>query len=472
MKKLVRSFLLLSFVGLVFNSCKKDDPPLPPNQVNFSATTLGFESSSNELKVTVQLNRAEAAAVPVVIGVQAEGLTAGVDFNTTPGISAIDGNITATIPANSASTEITITKSASLLLSGTEKIKFTINSAGSVAPGANKEVVISLSAIVSAGATNFVLPGKTTGPTGSNYANGVYVDLSNNAAVPVDRKSWNIAFTTDGTFRVILNPAYQTTAAKLNKTDITTPITTADTTGIELNHDIFNPATVALADDWTGELTNTVVGDIPASEADSKVFIISFEGNKTRDKWLKVKVSRNGSGYKVQYANITSNTLTTKNITKNSDYNLVFLSLETGDVVSAEPRAKNWDFQWSYSTYNSGLGSPYWFQDFILLNYIGGAQAAQKLVFESNGTTPASEATTIAAFNAFTASDVASLTFSNKRDAIGDKWRVTTGSGIRRDRFYVIKDPNGKIYKLRFVKMGVGDTGERGRPEIDFKLLN
>lgn len=469
MKKLVISFLLLSFVGLVFNSCKKDDPPLPPNQVNFSATELGFESSSNELKVTVQLSRAEAAAVPVSIGVQAEGLTGGVDFNTTPGISTTDATIPVTIPANSTSAEITITKSPSLLLSGSEKIKLTINSAGAVTPGTNKEVIISLSAIVSTGSTGFVLPGKTTA---SNYANGVYVDFSNNAAVAVDRKSWNIAFTTDATFKVILNPAYQTTAAKLNKTDITTPITVADTAGIELSHDILDPSTVVLVDDWTGDLTKTVVGDIAANEADNKVFIIGFEGNKTRDKWLKVKVSRNGNGYKVQYANIGSSTITTVNVDKNSDYNLVFLSLESGNAASAEPRSKNWDIQWGYSTYNSGLGSPYWFQDFILLNYIGGAQAAEKLVFESNGTTPASETTTIAAFNAFSASDVASLTFSAKRDAIGDKWRVTTGSGIRRDRFYVIKDPNGKIYKLRFVKMGVGDTGERGKPEIDFKLLN
>ncbi|HTG57202.1 MAG TPA: HmuY family protein [Niabella sp.] len=450
-------FLLTAF-GFIFSNCSKSDPPLAPIQVSFSANELGFDAATNNLTVTIETSRPQSVPLPITINVTATGLATGADFTTDPIISS--GSLSVTVPANSTSATFKVTKAEGLLLSGSEKITFNIASASDAVVGTKKSLVVSLSAIISEGSSNFVIPGKTGV---SPYANDVYVDFSNNAAVTADRKSWNIAFTTDGSFKVVLNPGYQTTAVRLNKTDINAAITTADTAGIELNHDITNPATASLVDDWTGNLAKTVLGDIPANEAEAKVFVISFEGNKARDKWLKVKVSRNGTtGYKVQYANIAESTIKTITVDKDPNYNLVFLSLETGKVVAAEPRAKNWDIQWGYSTYNSGLGSPYWFQDFILLNYIGGAEAAEIVT-----TTDKWEAD----YTAFTKAGVAALTFLKTRDAIGSKWRTTTGSGIKKDRFYVVKDPSGNYYKLRFKKMGVGDTGERGKPEIDFTLL-
>lgn len=449
---------LLTALGFIFSNCSKSDPPLAPIQVNFSANELGFDATTNDLTVTIETSRAQSTPLPITINVTSNGLATGADFTTTPVIT--NGVLSVTIPANSTSTTFKVSKTAGLLLSGSEKITFDISSANDAIVGAKKSLVVSLSAITSEGSTNFVIPGKTEV---SPYANDVYVDFSNNAAVATNRKSWNIAFTTDGTFKVLLNPGYQTTAARLNKTDINSAITTADTAGIELNHDITNPATASLVDNWTGDLSKTALGDVPANEAEAKVFIISFEGNKARDKWLKVKVSRNGTtGYKVQYANIAESATKTIVVDKDPNYNLVFLSLETGKVVTAEPRAKNWDIQWGYSTYNSGLGSPYWFQDFILLNYMGGAEAAEIVT-----TTDKWEAD----YAAFTKAGIAALTFLKTRDAIGSKWRTTTGSGIKKDRFYIVKDPNGNYYKLRFKKMGVGDTGERGKPEFDFALL-
>lgn len=458
MTSTLRFLLLLAVAGIVFAGCSKNDPPLAPVEVGFSATELGFDAATNDLAVTLETSRAQAVAVSVSINVTAAGLTTGTDFSTNP--ATTNGALVVTVPANSTSTTFTITKASGLLLSGSEKINLEIASATDAVVGTKKNLAVSLSAITSEGSTNFVIPGKTEA---SPYANNVYIDFSNNASVAVDRKSWNIAFTTDGSFKVVLNPAYQTTAALLNKTDINAAFTIADTAGIELNHDIMNPATASLVDDWTGDLSKTAIKDIPASEAEAKVFIISFEGNKARDKWLKVKVSRNGTtGYKVQYANIAETTIKTITVDKDPNYNLVFLSLETGKVVTAEPKAKSWDIQWGYSTYNSGLGSPYWFQDFILLNYMGGAEASEIVT-----TTDKWDAD----FTAFTKAGVAALTFLKTRDAIGSKWRTTTGSGIKKDRFYVVKDPNANYYKLRFKKMGVGDTGERGKPEIDYVLL-
>ncbi|HEY1055149.1 MAG TPA: HmuY family protein, partial [Emticicia sp.] len=95
------------------------------------------------------------------------------------------------------------------------------------------------------------------------------------------------------------------------------------------------------------------------------------------------------------------------------------------------------------------------------LNYTAGAEAAEVLE-------------TTVSYDAYAEANIATTTFAKTRDAIGSKWRVTSGAtvGIRKDRFYVVKDPLGNVYKLKFVSMGLAsDGGERGRPVIEYKLV-
>jgi len=455
MRITLKFLLVLAVLGGVFAGCSKNDPPLPPVEVGFSATELGFDAATDDLTVTLEATRAQAVAVPVTINVIATGLTTGTDFSTNPAITA--GTLSVTIPANSTSATFKITKADGLLLSGSEKINFEIASVTDAVAGAKKNLSVSLSAIVSEGSSDFVIPGKTDV---SNYANSVYVDFSNNATIAVDRQSWNIGFTTGSDFQVVLNPYHVSKAWKLNKTDITTVISSADTTGSGLNFGQYSTPFTAI-DDISGDLAKTVFGDIAANEADAKVIIYAKEFDTDPANWYRIKISRNDNGYKLQYAKYNETTVKTVNIDKNSDYNLTFFSLETNNVVNVEPKAKNWDIQWSYSVYQTGTLA-YAFQDLISLNYLGGAEAAEVI---------STTATWDADFNAFAKSNVSSLTFLKTKDAIGDKWRVTTGSGIKKDRFYVVKDPSGNYYKLRFKKMGVGDAGQRGRPEIDYVLL-
>jgi hypothetical protein len=154
----------------------------------------------------------------------------------------------------------------------------------------------------------------------------------------------------------------------------------------------------------------------------------------------------------------------TVNIPKNQDFNFTFLSLETAKTVAAEPRKNSWDIMWGYSTSNAGTvpPTPYWFQDFISLNYTAGAEAAEVR-------------TSTVSYETFAETNLNDLTFLKTRDAIGSKWRSTapgTLAGIRRDRFYIIKDPSGNYYKLRFISMGIaGDGGERGKPVMEYALV-
>ncbi len=306
--------------------------------------------------------------------------------------------------------------------------------------------------------STLTLEGKTAV---SPYANTVYVDLSTDKQTAIDRKSWNIAFTSDSKFKVLLNAAYQSTAVATSKTDINT-VTLADPgTTVNLNHDIMDTKTVSLVDYWDGDITKTAFAEeISATDGNNKVYLLSFEGNKENDKWFKIKVTRSGSGYKIQYARLGETTIKTLDVTKDSNFNLRFVSLENNKIVNVEPEKDKWDISWGYSTYNSGLGSPYWVQDLIMLNNFAGVQAAEVL-------------TTSFTYAAFTEANIAGLTFSGTRDAIGTKWRSTQpATGAKTDRFYVIKDASGNVYKLKFVSMGVGsDGGERGKPVIEYKLV-
>jgi len=65
MKKMAASILLVFGLAIVLNSCKKDDPPLPPNNINFQAAEIGLGASETEATVTLTLSREADEATSV-----------------------------------------------------------------------------------------------------------------------------------------------------------------------------------------------------------------------------------------------------------------------------------------------------------------------------------------------------------------------------------------------------------------------
>lgn len=445
--------MLCLFLATAVVACKKKEVALPDNLLNFEAAAQGFDG--NEVIVKINLSRAAEDPVSLNVALAPNKVTYGTEFTTAA--AAVNNEIALTIPAGQTSVSFKVIKPGTVFLNGDESIDFKLaTSASAVKVGTNSVLKLSFKAITSDGA-QLTLEGKTAA---SPYANVVYADLSGNKQTASDRKSWNLALTNDNRFRVVLNPSYQSTAVATSKTDITS-VTLADPgTAVNLNHDVLDASTVSLVDAWNGDLNKTVFAEVSAADNENKVYLISFEGSKDKDKWFKVKITRTAAGgYRLQYARLGENTIKTLEVAKNADYNLTFVSLETDKTVLAEPRKASWDIQWGYSTYDSGQGSPYWFQDFVVINNLAGTQAAEVL-------------NTSVTYAGFAEANIAGLTFSNARDAIGSKWRVTTGTGLKTDRFYVIKDAGGNVYKLKFVSMGVGsDGGERGRPVIEYKLV-
>lgn len=443
--------------ALLFSACKKDDPPLPDNLVQFETAAQGIADGVKELDVKVKLSRATSVAGTVELQLTEDGVVYGTDYTTEPAASSSKINVPVAAGATEAVVKIKIATAATLL--GSESITFKINTVPTdLVIGTISEIKVSFSTILSTGAKDFIMNGKTDA---SPYFNTVYVDLSNNQSTLAARNSWNLGFYGGTAYRVVLNPHYQTTVKALTKTDIST-VGFADTIGVALEHDILDATTASLVDNWDGAITKTAIAEVSATDSENKVYLLGFEGNKSpRSKYYKIKVSRTATGYRLQYALVGETTINTLDIPKDNNFNHTFVSVESKKIVTVEPKKAEWDIQWGYGTSNSGLGSPYWFQDFISINNLAGVQAAEVM-------------TSTVTYENYKESDIAGTTFLTNRDAIGGKWRVTSGAsvGIRSDRFYVVKDAGGNYYKLKFMKMGLaGDLGERGKPVIDYVLV-
>lgn len=312
------------------------------------------------------------------------------------------------------------------------------------------------------------------GAGGASAVNAAYVDLSTDKADSVKRSSWDLGFYCGADFRVILNNTTSAGAKVLTTADLAA-VGEADTVDLTLATSQTDPLPEQLAyfDAVNGSITGTVIPAISATATDNKVVIINrgTGGATPARPWIKAKITRNaGGGYTLQYGTITQTTgFTSVDIPKDAEYNFKYVSFDGGTIVNVQPKKTAWDFTWGYSVYQTNFGGgmvPYNFSDLIAINHLAGVQAFSRVY--------ASDVVRNAAYTAFSIDSVtaAASTFSTERWAIGSSWRSTQpATGVRTDRFYVIKDPAGNYYKIKFISMGVNDGGERGRPVFEYKLV-
>lgn len=299
------------------------------------------------------------------------------------------------------------------------------------------------------------------GAGGANAANSVYIDFSTDKQDSVKRTAWDLGFYGGADFRVIINNTTAATAKAINKTDLT-QVTAADTTGFADALALGQGAgTFNIIDDIEGDLSKTVIASISATEADNKIYILKPSNGMVaaaRD-WYKIRIIRNGSNYKLQYAKLSETTVKTIDITKDASYNFKYVSLETNGAVAVEPAKASWDIVWTLTTYKASPTIPYTYSDYVYINYLGGVQAAEVL-------------TTTTTFDAYAEANIAVTSFSSNKTVIGGNWRSTQAPiGVKTDRFYVVKDAAGNVYKLRFISFHASDGGVRGYPKIEYKLV-
>lgn len=295
------------------------------------------------------------------------------------------------------------------------------------------------------------------GGGGTGSPNTVYVDFSADSSTAVARTSWSLGFYSGSDYRVILNGFTFMSAVALAKTDIST-VGIEDAEGISLAIGQ-GAGTLSMIDSVTGELAGTVIEEISSTESNNVVYLVKPETAVASDPatWYKVRITRATNGYTLQYARLGDATIKTATITKDANYNFVFFSLDNATTVAVEPKKAAWDIAWSYAAYYTAT-IPYFFSDFVVINQYAGVTAAKV-------------DTSVISYNNFAATDISAQTFVSTRDAIGSSWRATTGNGIYKNLYYVVKDAAGNYYKLKFVSMGLNDGGTRGYPVIEYKLV-
>jgi hypothetical protein len=453
------------FLALVINACSDDDPPLPANKADFEATTLGLEDGQEEAEIKLNLSRAVDVATEFTVSFVATGVQYGTHFTTVP--AATDGKLTVSVPAASSTASFKVLRKSDVFLEGDASIVFTVGTTAlNAVVGEKSTATVSFSPIVSEG-QQMTLNGIISSELGSSAGNSVFVDFSSNQQTAVDRKSWDLGFYSGDAFRVIIN---NTTAASViaveatNLAEVTAE--NVDTDGLGLGQ---GAGTFDIIDDVTGDLTKTAMKEISATEADNKVYVINRTGGfgivDAPENLIKLRVLRDGAGYKVQYAPLTSSEFTEIKVAKSATNDFTYVSFTTNSVVDVAPAREKWDIEWTYSIYKAPQGIPYAYSDLVFINSRGGVSAVQVLE-------------TTVSYNNFAASNVADLKFDGQRDVIGSSWRVTSvppGStdvvGVRTDRYYVVKDAYDNVYKLRFINFHSADGGTRGKPLIEYKLV-
>ncbi|MET1055072.1 MAG: HmuY family protein [Pedobacter sp.] len=307
---------------------------------------------------------------------------------------------------------------------------------------------------------------------GASAGNSVFVDFSTDKQTSAARASWDLGFYSGTDYRVILNHSVGATAIITTKNNLN-DVTAADTTALAASATLAvgqGLGTFGIIDPVAGNTTEylagTVIQAVSATEAENKVYIVNrgaagITGNRG---WQKIRVIRNASGYTLQYAKITETTFKTLNIAKDAAFNFKYVSFATG-AVNVEPEKAAWDIEWGLSTYRAGTTLPYIYSDFVLINFVGGVTAAE-VIF--SGTAANSTVT----YANFTETNLSGITFLATRDVIGSNWRATTGTvGVKTDRFYLVKDGAGNVYKLKFISFSATDSGVRGKPVIEYKLV-
>lgn len=325
---------------------------------------------------------------------------------------------------------------------------------------------------------------------GPNEPNQVFIDLSAKKESTAKRDSWDFGFYCGDDFRVILNNTVKMAAKQLETTNIDEVQTEDPSVSVGFN----TFANLGYVDSPWGELKSaqntkgrqTAIAEVSASEADNKVYLVNMGfavGTTPPEKgavkldgdtrgWKKVRITRSGNDYVIHYANLNDTTHKSITIKKDPAYNFVFVSLNQEKIVDVQPEKTKWDISFTgltnYTAMGPGKEITYYFADMVINNLYGGVRVHKVIATEANKRD--------AEYEAFNKSKANEIDFNDSKLAhqlgIGSSWRKAgpQGTVVSDNVFYIIKDANGNLYKLKFLAI-TNDNGERGYPVFEYALL-
>lgn len=333
------------------------------------------------------------------------------------------------------------------------------------------------------GPISIVIEGASVAPEtgGPNQQNQVYIDLSTNTKTAVQRDSWDLEFYSGSEFRVAINGSIYMATAELTASDIDA----VNSSSIEVQNlqpqvavGTFEAASSSFIDAPFGNINGTAIDAISNDATTNHVYLVNLgfevgtetpangnvEVSGTPRGWKKIRVTKSGNDYVLQYADLDATSHNVVTISKNADYNFTFFSFDTETEVSVEPTKADWDLNFTVFTNEiTGYGA-YGYSDFIINNAKTDASA---YMIDT-------EVDTVLNYDNFTLANVVDANFSDDQRSIGSSWRNGGGPGtqpsLKDNVFYIVNDTEGNLYKLKFLAL-TNDSGERGHPEFVYSLL-
>lgn len=299
------------------------------------------------------------------------------------------------------------------------------------------------------------------GTGGSMAVNSVYLDLSTEKQTAVERSSWHLAFNCGSDFGVFLNSTLGSRVVEVTNGETVNTVLTEETNNTykEALSLGMGAGSWSLVDNLDGTIAGTAIKE-------NKTYI--YDSGDAGLELYKINVSKkNNNTYLLTYAVWNSAEVTSVEIVKNSSYDKIGVSFITKQTVNIQPTKGDWDLIWGRNTYKSGaMDVPFVISDVVFVN-------------STNGVTTARIMTDSISYTNYSEANIATTTFSAEKDVIGTEWRVVkvdasiakSTTKAATDRFYVIKDPSGNVFKLRFIAASADDGGERGKPEIEYELV-
>lgn len=450
-RQLFHMGLLGSF--LLFMSCTEDDGANAPIAINFTNTELGLSSA---VDVGVTFSRAVDVAGSVKIIVQAPGLTYGKDhdFYTEPLLT--NDELVLEYQAGSESVVFSVHAGSSLNIRKDEHMTLSLDDQSDFVAGNDRSTTITVTENFVTSSGTLIIDGG-----GKDFPNQSYIDLSKLTQTVVDKHSWDLGFATEsGEHHVILNASAHVMARPIKKTNID-EVTSADTIGFGATMYLSNYQDTEAStwiDDQSGDLSQTAIGAISDVADENQVFIIKRDG--TGRNWKKVRVTKDGDQFTLEYADLDANTHSALSVTKDDMRNFNYVDLDNG-ILEVVPAKENWDIM--YSSYAGRVNFGTWlaigYNDYVILNRSG---TSAVMVEEST-----------IAYDQFKAEDLGSITLQSKNiSVIGSSWRslVDFNLVLNEEVYYIISDSETNIYKLKFVRLK-SESGERGYPEFKIELL-
>lgn len=461
--------LFFSFLLLTVYSCKDDE------SVNAGSTSVSFAVPSMNLTeevtdVAISFSQPTSTSGTITLDVKESDVKYGVDYTTTPAGSGS----TVEIPFESGVSKVVFkfNKLMDAKEGEVKNVKFTINKIST-----NYQITGNNTTVVNFNET--ALTGNSLSPEvgGPSQANQVYIDLSSGAMTTVPRISWDLGFYAGNDFRVILNNSVKMSAKSLGNTDLIKVVSEDNSMLIGQG-----AGSIDQIDNPSGIITGTAIAEVSANDAENPVYLVNLGNNPSATPpalgsvsadsgahrgWKKVRILRNGNGYKFQFADLSATTFNEVIIDKNAAYNFIFFSFTSNGTVNVEPQKDKWDINFTTFTNIAGGTTPYFYPDFVVNNNRGGA-----LVYGVS--------TDDFSYNNFTRANVDNSKFENDQRGIGSSWRSTSAPGpdgfpvsqfvLKTNIFYVLKDPAGNYYKIKMTG-GALPNLERGHPTFVYELL-